>query len=78
MNKKRRQEIVSAIELINEASAIIDCCKDNEEDALYNLEGTSLECTERYENIESSCKYLCRALDKLESTKDELQSAMYP
>ena len=78
MNKGRREDLKLAIDLIDRVITIINKCKNDEEDAMCNLEGTSLEYTERYEKMESSCDYIDSALDSLESAKDDIQLAMYP
>lgn len=78
MNKTRREKIRKAIEFLESAYSIVDTCKDSEEDSLSNLEGTSLENTERYEKIEQSCEYLSDAVDDIERAKDNLCNAMYP
>lgn len=78
MNKTRREKIRKAIEFLESAYSIVDTCRDSEEDSLSNLEGTSLENTERYGNIEKSCEYLNDAADEIEMAKDNLHNAMYP
>lgn len=78
MNKTRREKIRKAIEFLESAYSIVDTCKDLEEDSLSNLEGISLENTERYEKIKQSCWYLNDAVYDIERTKDNLYNAMNP
>ncbi len=78
MNKERRGKIRDAVTLLDNAFDIIDSCKEAEEDSLYNIEGTPLENTSRYEDLEKSCEYLEDALESIEEAKDKLQEAMYP
>ncbi len=78
MNNRRRQKIMNAILFLDKATFIIEECKDEEEESKCNLEGTSLECTEKYEKIESSYEYISDAINKLESVKEWLGLAMYP
>lgn len=78
MNKRRRQNISNAVGLLQKAYDIVDRCRDEEEDAKANLEGTSLEYTGKFEMMESSHQYLENAAEKIEDAIDELSSAMYP
>ena len=78
MNKQKRERIRSAIGLLDRVFEIIDECKDAEEESLMNLEGTSLENTERYESIEKSCDYLNEAIETIEQAKEQLEEAMNP
>lgn len=76
MNKKRRERIRYAAGLLEQASSIVDNCRDEENDAMSNLEGTSLENTDRYSEMEEACDYLDDAFDEIESARDKLFSAI--
>ena len=78
MNKQRREKIRCAIQQLNNVYDIIDRCKDAEEDSLSNIEGTPLENTSRYEDLENSCEYLSDALESIDGAREKLQEAMYP
>lgn len=76
MNKKRRERIRYAAKLLEEAGGIVDQCKEEESDCLYNIEGTSLENTDRFSKMEESCEYLEDAYDDIESAMDKLSNAI--
>jgi hypothetical protein len=76
MNKKRRENLRFAASLLDRAGEIVYKCLDEESDCMSNLEGTSLENTERYGCMEDSCDYMERACDKIDSAKDNLYNAM--
>ena len=76
MNKKRRECIRYAAKLLQEAGGIVDKCRDEESDSMYNLEGTPLENTDRYSQIEESCDYLDGAYEDIESAREKLFNAL--
>lgn len=76
MNKKRRENLRFAASLLERAGEIVNKCRDEESDCVYNLEGTSLENTYRYESMEHSCECLESAIDEIDSARESLYSAM--
>lgn len=76
MNKQNRGNLKKAIDYLAMACDISNDCLDYERDALSNMEGTSLEYTERYSDIEESCDYLDEAIEHIESAMDSLHSAI--
>lgn len=71
MDIYRRDELEKAWDLIDEAVSIIDSCKDDEEDAFYDLPD-SLQQSEQGEQMqefislmESSSSNLCSAVDSI-------------
>lgn len=72
MNKKRRQRVRHAARLLDEARGIIDECKDEEYDSMSNLEGTALENTDRYQQMEEAYDLLDDVYSDLESVYDKL------
>jgi len=73
MNNERRKEIAKAVDLLvkakvqyEEAAAILDSCKDEEEEAFENLpEG--LQSSDRGETMEQNVEYLQTAIDELDN-----------
>lgn len=76
MNKNRRADVRRAVSLLEEAGGIIDNCKDDEIEAMENMEGTPLEFTDRYLKITESIDHLEDACDDIESAKDKLLEAI--
>jgi ABC-type transporter Mla subunit MlaD len=76
MNKKRRERIRYASALLEEAGGIIEACSDEESDSLSNLEGTSLEYTDRYNQIEEAVDNLQDAFDKIGEANELLMNSI--
>ena len=71
MNNTRRKELDKAWDLIEEAVTIIESCKDDEEDAFYNLpEG--IQASERGETMEAYISQMEDALGELTSAIDTI------
>ena len=73
MNNERRKEIAKAVDLLvkakvqyEEAAAILDSCKDEEDEAFESLpEG--LQSSDRGETMEQNVEYLQTAIDELDN-----------
>ena len=76
MNKQSRRDLRLAISLLEKAGEISIMCRDKEMDSLSNLEGTSLEYTERYEKMEEASDYLDRASDSIDEAIEFLSNAI--
>ena len=75
MNKSRRKELEKAIELLEQASDIIDSAKVDEEDA-YDSLPAGIQDSERGETMQEAISSLEDALDNLESVTDAVQAAI--
>lgn len=71
MNDARRKELQKAIDLLGEAMAIIDCAKDEEEDAYYNLP-ESLQDSERGDKMYENVEKMDDMVDAINETIDDL------
>lgn len=74
MNKENRSELNKAIDLINEAKAIIESVKDGEQDKFDNL-SEGLQQTENGQKFEEIVSVLDDALNELESACDNINQA---
>lgn len=77
MNKKRREQIRYASSLLEKAGGIIETCGDEESDSLSNLEGTSLEYTDRYSQMEEAVDNLQDAYNKIGEANELLMNSIY-
>lgn len=74
MNKQRRKRITEAMELLQQAQAIIEEVKDEEQDAFDNLpEG--LQGSERGEAMEEAISNLEEAYDNMDDIISSLEAA---
>ncbi len=72
MNKKRRENLQSAISLLNRASVIVNSALDREQDCLDNMP-ENLQMSERCEametaiaNLEDAASYIDDAINRIE------------
>ena len=75
MNKARRKELEKALELLEQASDIIDSVKVDEEEAYENLPD-GLRESERGETMQEALSSLEDALTDLENVTDDIQNAI--
>lgn len=74
MNKKKRDNLKRAIQMIDAAYNIVDGTMEEEQDGLDNLL-ESFEGTERCEKMEDAIRELEDALDNLERAKGHIEEA---
>lgn len=72
MNKNRRKEIEGAMELLDRAKEIIECCAGDERDAFDNLP-ESIQYAETGERMEENADSLDEAADSVQDVIDTLQ-----
>lgn len=72
MNKTRRKELASIVELIEEARERLEAVKDEEQEAFDNMP-ESLQESERGETMQEYINIMEKLLDALEDGTDELQ-----
>ena len=70
MNKPRRKELERALELIGRARDIIEACRDDEQDALWNL-SESFQESERGEQMQ---EYIDSMDDSITGIDDAVES----
>lgn len=75
MDKKRREDLRSAIALLSSASYIVQRVCDKEENCVDNYP-ENLQGTERYEIMERTADCLNDALDIFDDLKDKLNMAI--
>jgi len=74
MNKKKREKLKIAIDMIDSAYHIVDATMEEEQDGLDNMP-ESLEGSDRYEKMEDAVRELEEALDNLERAKEHIEEA---
>lgn len=75
MNKKRREQLVNALTMIERASMIVSAAQDAEDNAIDNYP-ENFQGTDRYERMEEISEALSEADDKLYDAKDQIRSAI--
>lgn len=76
MDKKRREDLRSAIALLSSAANIVQRVCNKEEDCVDNYP-ENLQGTERYETMERTADCLNDALDIFDDLKDKLNLAIH-
>lgn len=76
MNKARRTRLNEAMQMLCEAQEIIEACKDEEEDAFYNLPD-SLQGSERGEAMEECISNMADANSGISDAISTLDEMLY-
>lgn len=74
MNKKRREQLQSAISLLGRASTIVNNALDQEQDCLDNMP-ENLQMSERCEAMENAIAHLEDAASYIEDAKSRIEEA---
>lgn len=75
MNKKGRGRLHDALKLLSNASSIAESVCDDEQDSIDNYP-ENLQCTEKFERMESAVDGLNDALEKIDEAKEYILSAI--
>jgi vacuolar-type H+-ATPase subunit E/Vma4 len=75
MNKQRRAKLYQAINLLDNASEIIEAAVDEEQDCLDNMP-ENLQDSDRCAVMEDAIDCLNAAIDDIASVKDSIENAM--
>lgn len=75
MDAKRRERLKGALNMLSNATLIIEAVCEKEEDCLDNYP-ENLQGTERYEKMEDAVDRLNDALENIETAKSSVESAM--
>lgn len=74
MNKARRKELERALELLEEAKAIIEQCHEEEQEGFDNL-SEGLQQSENGQKIEAAADNLLCALDEFDTITEYINEA---
>ena len=74
MNKKRRESIAKAVEILTTAFQMVESIRDEEQDCLDNMP-ENLESSYRYEKMENAVDRLDDAVSSIEEARDALEEA---
>ena len=75
MNKHRRSEIKSAVELLDRAKEMLDDVRDDEEFAFDSLPD-NFQNSERGETMQENIDSIDEAVEKIDEAKDLIEEAM--
>lgn len=73
MNKPRRKDLERALELLGQARDIIEACRDDEQDALWNLP-ESFQESERGDQMQEYIDSMDDSLSYIDDVADSLDS----
>lgn len=75
MNKEKRNDLLSAIKLLENAKNVVERVRDKEQDCLDNMP-ENLEGSERYINMETAIDLMDSAVDAIYEACDSIGEAM--
>lgn len=75
MNKEKRNDLLSAIKLLENAKNVVERVRDREQDCLDNMP-ENLEGSERYTNMETAIDLMDSAVDAIDEACDSIGEAM--
>ena len=75
MNKKRRERISRAVQMLEDAKSILEAAQDEEQDC-HDKIPEPLQCTERYEAMEDAISNLETAVSCLDEAISSAESAL--
>ena len=75
MNKKKRDRLAAAVELLRRAETIVSAVADEESDDMDNLP-ENLQSSQRFEAMEDAVDNLNEAIDSLSAAQENIASAI--
>jgi len=75
MNEARRAKLRTAVKRLSDVQTIVQSVCDEEEDCMDNYP-ENLQCTERFEQMESAVDSLNDALEEIDDAKGRIESAI--
>ena len=75
MNKKRRERLDIAHKLLGEASSILECIKDEEQNALDNIP-ENLQSGDKYNVMENAIDEIGDAIDSIDSAISSIENIL--